>query len=164
VERTGSFREIGNIVDVLEGIVGHRMTTERRSSHRTQWAAQFAVASELCKLDYGVALTLGNHPAVDLLVVSPRNKTFQIDVKGLYRPNYWQIKKQNPRTDLFYVFALVPDNGPNRFFVMNQRTANRLIDEHWDNSPKHRSGIPWSGVEAHKDEWRVLPDFPQSRT
>jgi|ERR1700730_1791448 len=34
------------------------------SKHQTQWAAQFAVASELCKRDYQVALTtrtLGSH-------------------------------------------------------------------------------------------------------
>ena len=140
------------------------MATERRSSHRTQWAAQFAVASELCKLGYEVALTLGNQPAADLLVVSPRKKTtFQIDVKGLHEKNYWQIRKQDPRKDLFYVFALVPDNGPNRFFVMNQRTANRLLDQHRAKAPAHypnyRWGILWTSVEKYKDNWRALPDY-----
>lgn len=61
-------------MDVLEGMEGLRMTAERRSSHRTQWAAQFAVASELCKLGYEVALTLGNQPAADLLVVGPKKE------------------------------------------------------------------------------------------
>jgi hypothetical protein len=143
---------------------------ERRSSHRTQWAAQFAVASELCKRGYEVALTLGNQPAVDLLVVSPRKTTFQIDVKGLYKKNYWQMKKQKPRKGLFYVFALVPDDEPNRFFVTNQRTANRLLDQHRAKAPAHsptyRWGILWPVVEAHEDKWRVLPDYkrlPQSK-
>ena len=31
---------------------------ERQSAHRTQWAAQFAVASELCKRGFEVALTM----------------------------------------------------------------------------------------------------------
>ena len=35
---------------------------QRHSAHQTQWAAQFAVASELCKRGYEVALTMGNHP------------------------------------------------------------------------------------------------------
>lgn len=144
--------------------------TERRSSHRTQWAAQFAVASELCKLGYEVALTLGNQPAIDLLVVSPEKTTFQIDVKGLYQTNYWQIKPQKPRKELFYVFALVPNRGPNRFFVMNQRTANRLINLHKPKSPRnaqnHRWGIQWGRVKNHEDKWSILPDYeplPQSK-
>jgi hypothetical protein len=66
---------------------------ERRSAHRTQWAAQFAVASELCKRDYQVALTLGNHPAIDLMVISPHRKSFHIDVKGLYRPGFWGVRE-----------------------------------------------------------------------
>ena len=97
----------------------------KRSTHRTQWAAQFAVASELCKLGYEVALTLGNHPAVDLVVISPRKKkTFQVEVKGLYEPNYWQLKKQKPRKELFYVFAHVPDYDSNCFFILPQRTVH----------------------------------------
>lgn len=43
----------------------------RRSVHRTQWASQFAVASELCKRGYQVAFTMGNHPSVDITVWSP---------------------------------------------------------------------------------------------
>jgi hypothetical protein len=31
---------------------------QRHSGHQTQWAAQFAVASELCKRGYEVALTM----------------------------------------------------------------------------------------------------------
>src|SRR5215510_12998049 len=81
------------------------MNDERRSGHRTQWAAQFAVASELCKLNYQVALTLGNHPAVDLMAISPNGQRFSIEVKGLYKPNYWQARKQTPRDGLVYVFA-----------------------------------------------------------
>jgi hypothetical protein len=40
--------------------------------HQTQWAAQFAVASELCKRGYEVSFTMGNTtPIADLMVVSP---------------------------------------------------------------------------------------------
>src|SRR2546430_6266653 len=129
---------------------------ERRSGHRTQWAAQFAVASELCKRDYQVALTLGNHPAVDLMVISPNKQSLQIDVKGLYRPNYWQVRKQEPRSGLFYVFAYVPDTEPNRFFIMTQETVNRLIDEHrarCGHSPTHHDGVPWRYAENHENKW-----------
>jgi hypothetical protein len=39
--------------------------------HQTQWAAQFAVASELCKRGYEVSFTMGNTaPVADLMVVT----------------------------------------------------------------------------------------------
>jgi hypothetical protein len=64
---------------------------------------------------------------------------------------------------LFYVFALVSDGEKNQYFVMNQRTANRLIDENRAKAPpnytKHRSGILWSREEKHENVWRVLPDY-----
>jgi hypothetical protein len=133
-----------------------------RSPHRTQWAAQFAVASELCKRDYQVALTLGNHPAVDLMVISPRMRSFQIEVKGLYRKNYWQLRKQEPRSELFYVFAYVPDREQNRFFIMTQMTVNRLLDEHRAKFPASsttfRWGLLWDEVAGHENCWNVMPD------
>jgi len=52
---------------------------ERRSVHRTQWAAQFAVASELCKGGHQVAFTMGNHPEVDIMAISPKGVPFRID-------------------------------------------------------------------------------------
>jgi hypothetical protein len=53
---------------------------------RTQWAAQFAVAAELCKRGYEVSFTMGNAtPVADLMLVSPLKRMFLIDVKGLYR-------------------------------------------------------------------------------
>jgi hypothetical protein len=62
-----------------------------RSRHQTQWAAQFAVASELCKRGYEVAFTSGHTtPVADLMVVRPiRREMFLVDVKGLYRRNPW---------------------------------------------------------------------------
>jgi hypothetical protein len=51
----------------------------RQRGHQTQWAAQCAVASELCKRGYEVSFTMGNTaPVADLMVVSPlkREKCF----------------------------------------------------------------------------------------
>jgi hypothetical protein len=50
--------------------------------HQTQWAAQFAVASELCKRGYEVAFTSGHTtPIADLMVVSPKEKQMYASVK-----------------------------------------------------------------------------------
>jgi hypothetical protein len=67
---------------------------ERRSAHRTQWTAPFAVASELCKRGCQVALTLGNHPMIDLMVVSPLGRSFHVDVKGAYKRNFWVVHER----------------------------------------------------------------------
>src|SRR2546428_3582345 len=61
----------------------------KERGHQTQWAAQFAVASELCKRGYEGACNSGHTtPVADLMVVSPETKEmFLVDVKGLYRKN-----------------------------------------------------------------------------
>jgi hypothetical protein len=136
---------------------------EKRSPHRTQWAAQFAVASELCKRGYEVSFTMGNAtPLADLMVVSPTSKkSFLIDVKGLYRPNPWVIKKKATRASLYYVLAFVPDDTNNRFFVLTQKHVNRYIRTELarlgrpDDYPM--TGILWKQAVEHENRWDVLP-------
>ena len=138
-------------------------------THQTQWAAQFAVASELCKRGYEVALTMGNHPSVDLMVRSPRGVSFSVDVKGLYKPNFWVVKAKPDYTSLFYVLAFVPEDTANRFFVLTQVQMNREIR---DNSAQVMSrakekgrkidvnrfpGIRWGKASAFEEKWDVLP-------
>jgi hypothetical protein len=144
---------------------------ERRSVHRTQWAAQFAVASELCKRGYEVALTMGNHPSVDIMVVSPGGQHFGIDVKGVYTRNFWLVKPKPVRPDLFYVLAYVPDGAPNRFFVLTQTEANGEIETEVDRARQRaiaRGGsvekaeafpcIGWKVAETgYEDAWNKLP-------
>ena len=146
---------------------------KKRSAHRThqtQWAAQFAVASELCKRNYQVALTMGNNPQVDLMVISPRGATFVVDVKGLYKPNYWLISPKPNRKGLFYVLAFVPNNKLNQFFVLTQREVNRKISSHTRHVKRERlkkggsiekigrfPGLPWVFVEKFEGKWDKLP-------
>jgi hypothetical protein len=143
---------------------------ERRSVHRTQWAAQFAVASELCKRGYEVAFTMGNHPSVDLLVNSPGEIAFSIDVKGLYKKNFWAVSPKKPKERLFYVLTYVPDEEPNRFFILSQAQVNEAIKADFDVAhanavKKGRStekagtfpGIPWKHAEKFEDAWKILP-------
>ena len=80
--------------------------TERHSPHQTQFAAQHAVASELNKRGYKAAMTLGNHPIVDLMVQSPSGIQFTVDVKGLHARNFWPVKEKKLQEKLFYIFAL----------------------------------------------------------
>ncbi|SRR5579872_4342752 len=105
---------------------------KRRRRPSAQWAAQFAVASELCKRNYEVAFTLGhNTPLADLMVISPRKQHFLVDVKGLSACNPWIVKRKPPREGLFYVLAFVPQTEPNRFFILTQAMANKLVRDHF---------------------------------
>jgi len=143
---------------------------KRREGHRTQWAAQFAVASELCKRGYEVALTMGNHPRKDIMVSSPSGTDFSIDVKGLYKRNFWAVKKKSPIDHLFYVFAFVPDDKPNRYFILTQAEVNEGIDRvtavamegakrrgeegNWTES---FPGVAWPYAAEFESQWDKLP-------
>ena len=145
------------------------MGPPRHSAHQTQWAAQFAVASELCRRGYGVAFTTGNHPCVDLMVYSPNQVPFAVDVKGLYKKNFWPVRKQEPRRDLYYVFAFVPSGPPSRFFVLTQEQVNQGIEEdfeHYRSIGKKKGqerdrnlfpGVLWSYAERFESAWDSLP-------
>jgi hypothetical protein len=136
---------------------------EKRSGHRTQWAAQFAVASELCKRGYEVSFTMGNRtPLADLMVVSPvRKEMFLVDVKGLYRKNPWIIKRKSTRDNLFYILAYVPEKEANQFYILTQNAAHLRIQEELkrlnrsDDYPV--TGIGWSLALKYKDAWKTLP-------
>ena len=136
--------------------------------HQTQWASQFAVASELCKRGYEVSFTMGNNtPLADLMVISPESrKMFLVDVKGLAYENYWQIKRQSLRSDLFYVLALVPRGKENRFFIVTQDEVNanitiefnRLSDEKKKlGEVANRLGMRWGDSLKFENKWEVLP-------
>lgn len=137
--------------------------TVPRGARQTQWAAQFAVACELCKLGYEISFTMGNStPVADLMVVSPvRHEMFLIDVKGLYRKNPWIVKQKPARANLFYVLAYVPPSQPNEFFVLSQADTNKLIMselQRFNRAADYRvTGFLWKLAERHKDAWHILP-------
>lgn len=146
----------------FDGAVAPQLTPRQRG-HQTQWAAQFAVASELCKRGYEVAFTSGHTtPIADLMVVSPKSKTmFLVDVKGLYRTNPWVIKRKATREHLFYILAFVPTDQPNRFFVLSQREINRYVVselQRLNRADDYRmTGITFRQATAHEDAWDALP-------
>jgi hypothetical protein len=137
--------------------------------HQTQWAAQFAVASELCKRGYEVALTMGNHPLIDLMVISPKRTPFFVDVKGQYKPNFWPIDPKKTLNKLFYVLAFVPKDAENQFFILTQDQVNEGIRIHSENAralrkakglpgePRNFQGIQGKFAQRFEDAWEVLP-------
>jgi hypothetical protein len=140
---------------------------ERRSTHISQWAAQFAVASELVKRGYEVAFTMGNHPKKDLLVVSPSGAPFAIDVKGLHDKTNFSVSSRPSITDLFYVLVHVPTGAANSFFVLTHAEVNECIEsatEAW----RAKNDVPtttvdtwpiikWADAQRFKDAWDKFP-------
>jgi len=132
--------------------------------HQTQWAAQFAVASELCKRGYEVAFTSGHTtPIADLMAVSPVHKAmFLVDVKGLYRVNPWLIKRKPTRANLFYVLAFVPRDEPNQYFIMSQHAVTSLIESELkrlaraDDYPV--TGFVYKAALPYQGAWDTLPE------
>ncbi len=135
----------------------------RMRSHQTQWAAQFAVASELCKRGYEVAFTSGHTtPIADIMAVSPiTKKMFLVDVKGLYRKNPWLIKRKDERADLFYILAYVPPNESNQFFIMTQQQTTQFIQEELHRLKRPDgytvTGFTWKLALPHLNDWEILP-------
>ena len=134
--------------------------------HHTQWAAQFALASELCKRGCDVSFTMGNcTPLADLLVLAPDGGTFLLDVKGLAKPNFWQIKAKPPRPNLYYVLCLVPSGAANRYFLMSQATLNAHLTAYEQSGVKYDerfSGMNWGTAIAHENDWSALPIAPNA--
>jgi hypothetical protein len=131
--------------------------------HQTQWAAQFAVASELCKRGYEVALTMGHAtPIADLMAVSPQKKEmFLVDVKGLYRKNPWLIKRKPLRTNLFYILAYVPTDETNEFFVLPHKQVLKLINSELVRLQRPSeypiTGFVWKLALEYQNAWHLLP-------
>lgn len=129
--------------------------------HQTQWAAQFAVASELCKRGYEVAFTMGNHPEADLMVLSKSKAAFVVDVKGLCKKNPFVVSTKKARNDLYYVLAFVPDVGRNEFFVLSQEEVRRTSEAELKRLGRSKDysmpGLSWPCVQRFKDKWGTLP-------
>lgn len=79
--------------------------------------------------------------------------------------------REKPATaKLFYVFAFVPENEPNQFFILTQDETNKGIQAELAGSrarakakgqphdeKDYRYNIEWDFVSKHKDAWAALP-------
>ncbi len=112
---------------------------------------------------------MGNHPSVDLLVNSPNQVAFSVDVKGLYKKNFWAVRAKAIKHNLFYILALVPNEGQNRFFILTQEQVNREIEADLTVArsravAKGKSGVgnfpgmTWGQAEPSENAWNILPD------
>jgi hypothetical protein len=113
---------------------------------------------------------MGNHPVIDLMVVSPKGVPFLIDVIGQHKRNYWSVRLRKARGRLFYVLAFVPNVGQNRFFVLAQEAVEKEVDrglQHTidrrkarglDGEPLSLPNVGWDFAKNHEGAWNVLPE------
>jgi len=133
--------------------------------YQTQWAAQFYVAAELTRRGYLVSLTLGNAPVADLLVVSPKQHHFRVDVKGQSTKNFWLIQRGEPCEDLYFVLVYLPkDNESPRLFVLSSAELMKRREEYKQHiesiGGKYKDemgGVNWTTAFEYEDHWDILP-------
>jgi hypothetical protein len=112
---------------------------------------------------------MGNHPVIDLMVISPDGTQFAVDVKGQYRRNFWPVRQKATTEKLFYVLAFVPEDRENSFFILTQDQANEGIQIELEyaksirkkkglaGEPPEFPGIDSKFAERFKDKWDSLP-------
>lgn len=104
------------------------------------------------------------------MVSSPQNINFEIDVKGLYKHNYFLLKPKPSRTSLFYVLAYVPIKDSNQFFILSQTEANLEIQMGMERARERQikngktseklgamPAISWKTACLYRDRWDILP-------
>jgi hypothetical protein len=97
---------------------------------------------------------MGNHPVIDLMVISPSGIHFAVDVKGQYSRSFWFVRQKATTEKLFYVLAFVPEAHENNFFILTQDQANEGIVAA---ESLVSTGIDWKFAERFKDKWDSLP-------
>lgn len=133
--------------------------------YQTQWASQFYVTAELTRRGYLVSLTLGNAPVADLLLVSPNQSQFMVDVKGQSPRNFWLVQTRENRDDLYFVLVYLPkDNQHPHYFILSCAEMLAKRDEYRKHiesrSGKYRDnlgGMNWGTAMANEDCWDTLP-------
>jgi hypothetical protein len=113
----------------------------KRQTYHTQWAAQFAIAAELSRRGYTVALTLGNARALDIICTAPSGLTFRVEVKGTASRTFVRtgnkILDMDLQESLFMVVVLVPyEETPFRFLFLLTRNCDK------SDLPSHRQKPP----------------------
>jgi hypothetical protein len=101
------------------------------------------------------------------MAMSPTGRQFKIDVKGLYRPNFWLIRFRPLDDNLFYILAYVPDPPASTDFII--MTHEQMLAEQTTDLARAKvnrpdigetysdAGIGWKYAIAYRDQWSALP-------
>ena len=134
----------------------------------TQWGAQYYVAAELSRRGYLVSFTLGNAETTDLIVISPNQKHFRVEVKGQKTHNFWRFRNpKTPNDNLYYILVYLslkkPLENP-RFFIltcseiMNERKKYQESVTPRGNYDDSQGGMNWGTSIQYENKWEKLPN------
>jgi len=138
------------------------------SRYATQWAAQFYTAAELTRRGYMIAFTLGNAPETDLLVATPNQNHFRVDVKGHSKRNFWDIREREPKKDLYYILVDIFEKPP-KYYILTSKEMQIECKKYFDKMKKKRAeqgrefksarykGIEAKTAEKYEGRWDILP-------
>ncbi len=139
--------------------------TRQRKEYYSQWAGQFYVAAELTKRGYLVSFPLGNAKETDLMVESPNDSPFRVEVKSLSTKNFWRYKKRPIKNDLYYIFVCLGKIGENpRFYILSSKEVmsewDSYLNSHPNSDPKDpHLGALFSAIQKYEknEQWDKLP-------
>ncbi|MBN4050375.1 hypothetical protein JYT28_01315 [Desulfobulbus sp. AH-315-M07] len=121
-------------------------------------AAEFAVASELCRRNIYAQLTLGHQKRVDILVLSVAGSLTRVEVKakqGREWPNCKGIFGKNAFI-VFVDYQAIKSNERPRFFLLSTRDWRRVVEarikEIQTKNPSKRVEIDEESVPVFLDE------------
>jgi hypothetical protein len=142
--------------------------------YQTQWACQFLAAAELTRRGYLVSLPFGNARFTDLMVETPNDRHFSVDVKGQSTKSWWIIKPPEPDNDGYFILVYVPQDlkqAPSYYILSSkdmsaeleksQEKARQLEEKRGKPFSKKfapgKGGMDWNQLDKYKDRWDILP-------
>lgn len=120
-------------------------------------AAEFAVASELCRRGVYTQLTLGNQKRTDLLVFSDNGPVVRIEVKGK-QSSVWPSCKGVFAQSSFLVFVDYqhrPDTAPPDFYILTVAEWKACVRRRFREVRKRN---PDKRMEIDKENCPIFPD------
>ena len=121
---------------------------------KTGLSGELFVAAELLKRNFQVSLTLGNAKSIDLLVYDEKiNCTFEVQVKSLRKPNYFDTDPKKIIGSHIYAFVLLNDPGESVeiFFLKGEIILNEKIKFFGkDHETSKRNGIYYKTLSPFK--------------
>ena len=132
--------------------------SDRFSRNTLSIAAEYAVASELCRRGIYAQLTLGHQKRTDILVFSESGDMTRIEVKAK-RGSDWPNCKGIFGSNAFLVFVDYTHREPNQrpdFFILSVRDWRKVLEkrvaEIKAKKPKKRITITDHNVAVFEDE------------
>ena len=121
-------------------------------------AAEYAVASELCRQNFYTQLTLGNLKRTDLLVLSENGNVARVEVKAKQKRDWPACKGVNGEHSVL-VFVDLENKKPFErpdFYILNSKNWKSLIMK-----KKEYFGAK---MDINEDNVPVFPSQPGKRT